>query len=231
MPDNPTAFNFRHEELVPLAKLLRGHYVADEADFVELLPEEYSRDFLPEYDQRLAAADKLVSAQTRQGPAAAVGASIEEQGKALPGLLNRLEARARRVEGLTVPLKRLGIKAVRDAYASDDLEKLDTALKGLLHNLDDNAPALAAKGHPAAETEKLRALHQALMNGSATQDANQTASQRETAANMAVYNALWEQMQEVLADGKSLYRGVDKARLKGYTVKELLKRVRQERGE
>jgi hypothetical protein len=31
------------------------------------------------------------------------------------------------------------------------------------------------------------------------------------------------------SDGKSLYRGVDKAKLKGYTLKELLKRVRHER--
>lgn len=213
-----------------MARLLRGHYVGDAADFVELLPDEYNENFLPEYDRRLAAANKLVSAQMRQGQAAMIGQRIEEQAKALPGLLNRLEARARRAEGLTVPLKQLGIKATRDAYASDDLEKLDTALKGLLRNLDDNTQALEAKGHLAAETNKLRVLHKALMDDSASQDASQTGSQRETAANVVVYNALWKLMQEVLADGKSLYRGVDKAKLKRYTIKELLKRVRQERG-
>jgi hypothetical protein len=38
-------------------------------------------------------------------------------------------------------------------------------------------------------------------------------------------------MARVLADGKSLYKGVNKAKLKGYTLRELLKRVRTIKGE
>ncbi|WP_167856968.1 hypothetical protein [Hymenobacter aquaticus] len=222
-------FSFRNEELVPLAKLLRDQYTQDEADFVDLLPKVYTKDFLPDYDARLTAADAVVSARVGQGQAAALGARMAETGAALPALLNRLEARARRAEGLTVPLKALGLQAARAALKLQDRERLDTALKLLLRNLDDNAAALAEQGHAAAETARLRTLHQSLMQDSAAQDATQTNSQRLTAANVAVLNHLYAAMQHVLADGKSLYRGVDKARLKGYTVKELLKRVRQER--
>ncbi|PJJ48745.1 hypothetical protein [Hymenobacter chitinivorans] len=224
-------FSFRNEELVPLAKLLRDQYTQDEADFVDLLPRVYTKNFLPDYDVRLKAADAVVSAKLGQGQSAAFGARMAETQAALPALLNRLEARARRAEGLTVPLKALGVQAVRDAYKLQDRERLDTALKLLLRNLDDNAAALDDTGHTPAETAKLRTLHQSLMSDSAAQDASQTNSQRLTAANVTVLNHLYAAMQHVLKDGKSLYRGVDAARLKGYTVKELLKRVRQTRGD
>ncbi|MBG8553300.1 hypothetical protein [Hymenobacter guriensis] len=231
MPANPAEFTFRHEELVPLAKLLREQYTRDKADFVDLLPDEYTDAFLTEYDRRLAAAGKLVSQLVRQGQAAAIGQRLKEKGEALPALLNRLEARARRVTGLTVPLKKLGLKEVRAAYASNDLENLDTALKDLLQNLTDNATALAAKGHTAAETTKIRQLHTALMADSAAQDATQTSNQRITAANITVLNQLYALMRELMQDGKSLYRGTDKAKLKSYTLRQLLKRVRQQRQE
>jgi len=51
-----------------------------------------------------------------------------------------------------------------------------------------------------------------------------------TAASMAVLNQLYAAMRLVLADGKSLYRGVDSVKVKGYTLRELLKRVRLEQG-
>ncbi|GAA4372122.1 hypothetical protein [Hymenobacter koreensis] len=44
-------------------------------------------------------------------------------------------------------------------------------------------------------------------------------------------NHLYALLRELMADGKSLYRGVDKAKEKNYTLAQLLKRVQQERGE
>jgi hypothetical protein len=231
MSEKNADFNFRKEELVPLARLLREHYTQDEADFVDLLPNVYTKDFLPDYDARLAAADKLVSARVGQGQSAAIGARMAETGAELPALLNRLEARARRATGLTVPQKMLGVQAVRAAYKLKDLERVDTAFKQLLRNLNDNAAVLTPTGHTPAETAKLRTLHEALMADSAAQDVSQTSNQRLTAANMDTLNHLYAAMKHTLADGKSLYRGVDAAKLKGYTVRELLKRVRNQKGE
>jgi hypothetical protein len=214
-----------------LGKLLGTHYQQDAAEFEELLPNVYNAAFWPDYEARMAAADKVVSARLGQGQSAALGARIVETGAALPGLLNRLEARAKTASGLTVPVKMLGIQAARTAYRLADWERLDTALKLLLQNLADNAAALAPTGHTAAETTKLRTLHEQMMADSAAQDASQTGTQRLTAANMATLNHLYALMARVLADGKSLYKGVNKAKLKGYTLRELLKRVRTIKGE
>jgi|GEM_PF-1493726 len=222
--------NFKQEELVPLARLLRAHYNRDTADFVALLPEEYGAAFLPAYDAQVAAANSVVSYLAASGKTQAIGERMTETLKPLLGLLNRLEARARRVQ-LTVPQKALGIKPVRDAHANGDMEQLDRTLKVVVLHLDENAAVLAAKGHTAAETATLRALYQSVMQDNTAQDESQTGNQRLTAANQTTLGQLYAMMQDVMADGRSLYRGSDPVRLKDYTEAQLLKRVRQERGD
>ena len=229
MSDHVVAsFTCRAEEVVPLGRLLRAHYVADEADFVDLLPEEYGKAFLTDLDARLQAADTSASGRSAAGRSQLLGQQVRATMEQLPVQLNRLEARVRRAEKLTVPPKAFGIKAVRDAASAEDAERLELALKTLLQNLDDNAAALAAKGHKAAETAQLRGLREALAEGSTAQDLAQTSQQTVTQANLTVLNHLFRLMRELMADGKSLYRGVDKAKAKNYTLTQLLKRVRRE---
>ncbi|MBA4408521.1 MAG: hypothetical protein Q8S54_00620 [Bacteroidota bacterium] len=45
--------------------------------------------------------------------------------------------------------------------------------------------------------------------------------------NQALLNELFEQLNEILSTGKTLYKKVDLAKLKGYTFNELKKRVRK----
>ncbi|RAK63886.1 hypothetical protein DLM85_20275 [Hymenobacter edaphi] len=209
--------------------MLRAHYQADEADFVELLPEEDGKPFLTDLDARLQAADDSGSQRSAAGRSQQLGQQVQTIMRQLPLLLNRLEARLRRAEGLTVPLKAFGVKAVRDAVVAEDPERLELALKTLLQNLEANAAALQAKGHKAEETEQLRTLRQTLAAGSTAQDVAQTRQQGVTQENLQALSHLCQLMQELMADGKSLYRGVDKAKVKNYTLTQLLKRVRRER--
>jgi hypothetical protein len=69
----------------------------------------------------------------------------------LPQQLDFLEARVRRAGELTVPAKRFGIAAAREAR-NDDHPALEAALKTLLQNLEANETALSTKGHKAADT-------------------------------------------------------------------------------
>ena len=45
--------------------------------------------------------------------------------------------------------------------------------------------------------------------------------------NQALLNELFDQFNEILSTGKTLYKKVDPAKLKGYTFNELKKRVRK----
>lgn len=224
-------FTCRAEEVVPLARLLRAHYVADEADFVDLLPDEYGKKFLTAYDARMAAAEGALSGRSAAARSQLLGQQVQATMAKLPVLLNRLEARVRRAVPLTVPVKGFGLKPVRDALVAEDPERLELALKTLLENLEANAAALAAKGHQAADTELLRTLRGQLAAASTAQDVAQTAQQGVTQENVVTLNQLYALMRELLADGKSLYRGVDKVKERNYTLAQLLKRVRRERGE
>ncbi|RTQ50840.1 hypothetical protein EJV47_09495 [Hymenobacter gummosus] len=224
-------FNCRAEEVAPLARLLRAHYQEDEAEFVDLLPEEYGKQFLTDFDARLAAVEQAVSRRSATGLSQQLGQQVQTQLDELPRQLNRLEARVRRAEGLQVSRQAFGIRQVRAALDSKDVEAVAETLRVLLQNLDANAAALQAKGHLPAETEQLRALRTALTSGSTAQDVAQTTQQTLTQTSTQVLNRLYQLMQELMADGKSLYRGVDAAKVKHYTLAQLLKRVRREREE
>ncbi|PJJ58666.1 hypothetical protein [Hymenobacter chitinivorans] len=224
-------FHFRQEELLPLARLLHGHVTRDLAEFKALLPQEYGPQFLPDYAARLAAAEVLVSPTTTRAQGEVITQRIKSTTEKLPLLLDHLDARVRRAQGLTVPAGSFGTKAVRQARSSGDVERLESKLKSLLQNLDANQAALQAKGHPAADTQALRTLYADLTQDTTLQDLHQSTQPTLTADNMATLNHLYALMQEVLADGKSLYGRSDKVKARSsYTLRQLLKRVRTERG-
>ncbi|MCB2409747.1 hypothetical protein [Hymenobacter lucidus] len=225
------SFNFRHEELVPLARLLQSYVTRDRADFEALLPDEYGPQFLPDYAARLAAADALVSSSVARAEGQLITQRIKTSSAALPALLDHLEARVRRAAPLTVPAAAFGIKEVRQARSSGDMERLETKLKTLVQNLDANLPALQAKGHPAAATTALRTLQADLAQDTTLQDLQIGSRKELTADNMTTLNHLYALMKDVLADGKSLYARSDKAKARNsYTLSQLLKRVRTEHG-
>lgn len=76
----------------------------------------------------------------------------------------------------------------------------------------------------------LRTLYTHLNQDTTLQDLHQTGSKSLTGENVATLNHLCALMQEVLADGKSLYGRSDKVKARtNYTLRQLLKRVRTER--
>lgn len=214
------------DEVVPLARLLRTSAARDLADLHDLLPDEYGPDYFPRYDAALATADALVSSSVQRAKGMVVTAHIQELYAQLPARLDRLAARVRRAEGLTVPAARFGIEAARRARNNDEKVPLATALKTILQNLAANGAALAPKGHQPADTAQIQALYDDLVQDTTDHGANTSTQKILTQDNIAVLNALNALMQHLLADGKALYRTSNKAKLADYTYRQLLKRVR-----
>ena len=220
-------FTCRFEEVAPLARLLWASYQRDQSDFVALLPDDYTAAFDAAYSLKLKAVEKLVSSWVQQAKGMLFTATIQELYDELPELLNHLEARVRRAEGLTVPLKKFGIGDTRTARNHDDHEALADDLKTLLQNLAANKDALAKKGQSPADNKKIQDLYDDLVANS-TQRGTNTSTQRQlTQDNVAVVNALEQLMQHLFDDGKSLYERSNPAKRKDYTYRQLLKQVRQ----
>lgn len=222
-------FTCRFDEVAPLARLLWASYQRDQADFVDLLPDDYTAAFDADFAKKLGAVNKLVATSVQQAKGMVFTAEIEALYEALPELLNRLEARVRRAEGLTVPLKKFGIGDARQARNQGDKEDLAGDLKTLLQNLTANKDALEAKGQKPADTKKIQDLYDALVTSSTGQGTSVSTQRQLTQANVKTINELEKLMQHLFNDGKSLYERRDKTRLKDYTYKQLLKLVRRER--
>ena len=219
-------FTARLDEVAPLARLLWASYLRDRADFVDLLPDDYTAAFDKAFPPKLAAVEKLVTSATQQAKGMVFTAAIDDLYAALPALLNRLEARVRRAEGLSVPAKKFGIAPAREARNDDDKEALAGDLTTLLQNLADNQAALAKKGHTPADTAQFQALHDALVTNTTDQGVSTSTRRQLTQDNVTTINALETVMQEFFDDGKALYERSNPAKLKDYTYKQLLKRVR-----
>jgi hypothetical protein len=230
MADLSLPFNFRLSELLPVARLLRASYVRDRADFVDLLPEDYKPGFLTDFDGHVKAVEKLVRSSVAVAQRGVITARIEELLGGLPQLLNRLEARVRRAEGLTVAPKKFGIEAVRRDNNNDEHEGLAESLRTLLQNIEANRDALLTKGQKPEENVQIQELYDKLVTDSTAQGSALSDQRLLTADNVKLFRALYAPLKHLMDDGKSLYKTADKVKLQDYTLRKVLQQVRREQG-
>ena len=231
MNDLSLPFNFRISELLPLARLLRASYVRDRDAFVDLLPEDYKPTFLSDFDGHLQAVEKAVRSSVAIAQRGAITARIEALLETLPQLLNRLEARLRRAEGLTVSARKFGIEPVRRDRNNDEHEGLAESLRTLLQNIEANKKALTGKGLPQTEIDQIQELHDKLVADTTAQGGSLSDQRLLTAGNVKRFRALYAPMKQLMDDGKSLYKASDPTRLKDYTLRKILQQVRREQQE
>ncbi|GAA4040833.1 hypothetical protein GCM10022409_28530 [Hymenobacter glaciei] len=223
-------FAFRISELLPIARLLRASYQRDRADFVDLLPEDYKPKFLADYDAAVGAVEQATRSSVAVARRQTITARIDALLEALPQLLNRLEARVRRAEGLTVSAKKFGIEAARRDRNNDEHEGLADSLNTLLQNIETDKTALLAKGQTQAEIDQLQELYDDLVADSTAQGSSLSDQRLLTADNVQLFRALYAPMKQLLDDGKSLYKTADKTKLKDYTLRNVRQQVRKEQG-
>ena len=230
MDDLSLPFNFRINELLPIARLLRASYQRDRTDFVDLLPEDYKPKFLADYDAAVEAVETATRSSVGVARRQTITARIDALLAALPQLLNRLEARVRRAEGLTVPAKKFGIEPVRRDRTNHENEGLTDSLKTLLQNIATDKTALLAKGQTQAEIDQLQELYDDLVADSTAQGSGLSNQRLLTADNVKLFRALYKPMKHLLDDGKSLYKTSNKPKLKDYTLRNVRQQVRREQG-
>ena len=216
------------DEVVPLAKLLRVSAARDFADLHDLLPDDYSdpATYFKAYDKAVQAATDLVSSATQQGEGMLITAHIRGLYDSLPRQLDRLSARVRRADQLSVPLARFGIAAARAARNNNEHVPLASALKTILQNIAANQKTLTLKGQTATDTKNLQELYDDLSQDTTDRGSSVSTQKGLTEANINTLNDLWALMKHLLNDGKDLYRTSDKPKLDDYTYKQLLKKLR-----
>ncbi|GAA3982021.1 hypothetical protein [Hymenobacter antarcticus] len=228
MDDRRLPFTFRLDELLPVARRLRASYVRDQTDFQDLLPEDYTPAFLKDFDAASAAVEGVQRSSVAIAERQVVTQRIAGLLDSLPQLLNRLEARVRRAEGLSVPAKKFGIEAVRRDRNDNEHEGLADSLHTLLQNIEANKKALLAKGQKPEENTQIQRLYDDLVQDSTAQGSDLSDQRLLTADNAQLFRALYAPLKHLFDDGKSLYKTADKVKLQDYTLRKVLQQVRRE---
>jgi len=142
--------------------------------------------------------------------------------------MNLLEGYVEDAVGLTIGVGDFGIKQVRKAINSLDMEGLDAALQFLLTNIGNNMAALVAQGYTPIARAALIATKQSIFDDNAAQNAKEEERAGLVVSNIGVINDLGTDLKAVWKDGKHLYSITDKVKVKNYTNSQLVKRVRHD---
>jgi hypothetical protein len=145
--------------------------------------------------------------------------------------LNKIEGYVKMAgKGLTTTVAGFGISAVRQPLNRGNVEGVAKALGDLLHSIENNRNVLLEQGLNDETVDALRNAREEIERLNKLQ--NKIISQRAIAVeeNAAVFANLRETISEILTAGRSLYKGVDAARLKDYTLTELKKRMKSRAG-
>ena len=144
--------------------------------------------------------------------------------------MNKLEFYVDAATGLTITVERFGIKEVRDARNTGNLEGLDTALKDLLAHtaVPANLAALIAKGYTVAKNDALITLRASLSTDKAAQGAKDKLIAKLYTDNVAVLQGFWDILTQIWKGGKSIYKVSNPTNAKFYTVAYLKTKLRND---
>jgi hypothetical protein len=124
---------------------------------------------------------------------------------------------------------KFGVKEVRAAITSLDVEGLDGRLKDLLQSITNNAAALTAKGYKAAITTDLHTIKQTIFDANAQQQALMKQRSKLATDNMSLLNDTYDNfINKTVTQAKNIYRNTNPNKLTAYTYAAILKSIRNE---
>ena len=217
------------EDLVPIGKLTIN---ACETDIIEF--EAFSNTFSPAYITAARAKMKLVDEVINPEMLISERVVITQRIDINLGLLlepiNHLAFYADVATGLTITVPRFGIKEVRAARNTGNLEGLDMALKNLLAHtaVQANLTALMAKGYTVAKNDELIALRASLSADKAAQGAKDKLIAKLYTDNVVVLQAFWDILSQIWKGGKSIYKVSNPTNAKFYTISYLKTKLRND---
>ena len=221
---------FSRENMFTVAGFVLDSFTADRADFAAVS----ATDFSAAFGTAAQAARQRIKGATggalRAGGTAQTTGRLYENLEKLKPLLDRLDIRLGLLpaSGLTVAAKKFGLKTLRDRINARDAEAVSRALVVLAQALADNQAALLTKGHTAADTAQLAALHAAIDADNAAQNTGFNANIGSTSAEDADYQALDVMLGKIMRTGRLLYK-TNKQKRRQYEAASLLKRVQATR--
>jgi len=222
--------NIRVEEYHLVGAVTLKEFHADLNDFVDFSA-DYDDPFETNFTTAVANATGIATSKFYISELSALTDKLEKEVGLIYRKLNFLERYIKLAKNnLSKKPNLFGIKAVRNQARKGNIEGLVIAFANLFANVEVAADfaAIKAKGLTDASYTELKDLANKISQDNITQEFYKTEKATAIEANWVVFDGLLNIIKDVQETGKTLYKGVSKAKTDAYTMSVLLDRVRQE---
>lgn len=221
-------FSFRIEEYPTVGRFVYDAFVQDKADFADYT------DFNPPFEANFKVALDLVNTTVNPVTLTNQLSLITEQLYAttfsLRPIIDKVDNYVNNAAAnLNVQVKKFGVKEVRAAISSLDVEGLDARLKDLLQSITNNTAALTAKGYKASITTDIQTIKQTIFDANAQQQALMKQRSKLATDNMSLLNDTYDNfINKTVTQAKNIYRNTNPDKLAAYTYAAILKSIRND---
>ena len=225
-------FKCRIEELPFLGVFLLTSFNRDKDDFIAFST-DYKEPFATTAKAKITLVEELINPKKLTGEMKKLTQKLRDGFTHCRNFVNKVERYLDKADTdkvvLTMAPADFGIKAIRDAVNLKNDEGAVLLLRTLQQNLADNLAVLATKGYTADVQTELKNLIKDLGDNSVAQTLKKKEREALVKNNMGQLNTLWLIMDNLMKDGKAIYKEKDKSKLKDYTYTDLIKDVQLKR--
>jgi hypothetical protein len=221
-------FSCNVEDITTIAEFVKTSYVRDQARFFA-----YSPDFDPAYlalfEDEILVAEGVVAPKTFTHNLKQITQRLYTSMDTLGDQLKLLQGYVTRTStSLSVQVSDFGIPALQRALNKRNAAGALSLLKVTLKHVDDNLPALQAKGFTTNARTLLSDLQASIKKENQAQNTKLNERGEQIQSNAQVLNTLWIRMKDVMSTGKILF-DKDPVKKQEYTMSALQRRVTPER--
>lgn len=221
-------FNIPVEDLPVIAGFVAKSFESNSTTFTDYSP-DFQQPYLSNYQAKITVVEDIVFPEKIIKEIKVVTERMNASMDATRDKLNRLEGYLSRAINLTLKPEDFGIKGVRDAISRKDAEKFCFYMGKLITNVDANFDAISAKGFTAAAKDFLVNTKKSVKADNDLQNIKANEKSDLVEDNLAILNDLWDNMSDILKNGKILFKNSDKSKTGEFTLTALKTRVKQER--
>ena len=219
--------NCKDEELPVICKFAAFSFKRDLSDFTYYSP-RFNEAYVSSFGTKITEVTELVEPKSETVQLKTITERLYATMNGLINPINRLTGYINMAyESIRVSPADFGLTLLRKGINSKDAESVIKNLHIVISNMNRNMDILAAQG---LQTELVALFSVAANSISADKQSQyEIISNRKVLVqnNVGMLNSLFEQLTEILAIGKILYKYNDAVKLQEYTFSELKKRVRK----
>lgn len=221
--NTPRSYNCKNEELPVICKFAAFNLSRDLPDFSAYSP-RFSNEYVEGFKAKINVVSELVEPRSEIMELKLLNEQLYKRIDELITPINFLTGYINMANGqLKLSPADFGLATLRKGIASKDVESVIRSLQTVNANIAKHKSILAQQGLKDELVDRF--TDDAIQIAAGKQNQYEMLSNRKNLVqtNQALLNELFDQLNEILSTGKTLYKKVDLAKQKGYTFNELKK--------